>query len=113
MLVLLLQHQFDVDMNETGISYPNSFILKYARVGHQPRYPELSDAERKNLSGWIKGLYDEGSISDDLMSSCTPKDFHLFVATLFQQSLAACEHGILGLDTLKGGFECKYNLGRT
>ena len=40
------------------------------------------------------------------MSTCSPKDFHLLVATLFDQSLRACEAGILGLDTLKGGFEC-------
>lgn len=72
------------------------------------RSPEdLTQHENKLLGGWIRGLFETEGISDELMSMCSPKEFHLLVATLFDQSLKACQFKFLALDTLRGGFECK------
>ena len=108
LLVLVFHQHLDLPDNELGISYADSFILKYIRRGRNSRDPsELSEQEKMLLGGWIKGLFEAEGISDELMSTCSPQDFYLLVATLFDQSLKACEVGVLGLETLKGGFECK------
>lgn len=39
---------------------------------------------------------------------CSPKDFHSLVATLFDQSLKACQAGILTVEALKIGFGCEF-----
>ena len=109
LLVLVFRQHFNLPESELGISYTDSFILKYIRRGCISRDPsELSEQEKMLLGGWIKGLFETEGISDELMSTCSPQDFYLLVATLFDQSLKACEAGVLGLETLKGGFECKY-----
>ena len=58
----------------------------------------------------MKGLYQAGHISDELMSTCSPKQFYLLVATLFDQSLKALQSGVLDMETIKGGFECTSQL---
>ena len=109
LLVLVFRQHFDLPDSELGVSYTDSFILRYIRRGCISRDPsELSEREKMLLGGWIKGLFETEGISDELMSTCSPQDFYLLVATLFDQSLKACEAGVLGLETLKGGFECKY-----
>ncbi|MCJ1401714.1 mediator complex subunit [Xylographa trunciseda] len=106
LLVLVFRQHFDLPEIEFGISHTDSFILKYIRRGRNSRDPsELSEQEKMLLGGWIKGLFETEGISDELMSTCSPQDFYLLVATLFDQSLKACEAGVLGLETLKGGFE--------
>ena len=80
----------------------------YFQGARTPRRPtDLTELERQRLGGWIKGLYEAGAISDELMSTCTPKDFYLLVPTLFDQSLKAYQAGILALDTVKSGLQCK------
>ncbi|MCJ1392222.1 mediator complex subunit [Xylographa bjoerkii] len=111
LLVLVFRQHFDLPDSEFGISYTNSFMLKYIRRGRNSKDPsELSEEEKMLLGGWIKGLFETEGISDELMSTCSPQDFYLLVATLFDQSLRACEAGVLGLETLKGGFECRLDL---
>ncbi|MCJ1283854.1 mediator complex subunit [Xylographa opegraphella] len=106
LLVLVFRQHFNLPDSELGISYADSFILKYIRRGCISRDPsELSDKEKMHLGGWIKGLFETEGISDELISTCGPQEFYLLVATLFDQSLKACEAGVLGLETLKGGFE--------
>lgn len=73
-------------------------------MSRSPR--DLSTHENKLLGGWIRGLFETEGISDELMSMSSPKEFHLLVATLFDQSLKACQGKVLALETLKGGFEC-------
>lgn len=68
---------------------------------------DLSEAESRHLGSWISALFNAEALSDELFSSCSPQDFYLLVATLFSQSLTACEAGKLDVDTMKGGFDCK------
>ena len=108
LFILVFRQHFNLQDSDLGISYPDSFVLKYIRNGRNARNPsDLTEQENQLLGGWIRGLFETEEISDELMSMYSPKDFHLLVATLFDQSLRACEAGVLGLDNLKGGFQCK------
>ncbi|KAL8861163.1 MAG: hypothetical protein Q9178_002379 [Gyalolechia marmorata] len=66
---------------------------------------QLSEHENDLLGGWIRGLFEAEGINDELMSTCKPAEFHLLVATLFDQSIKACQTRTLTMETLKGGFE--------
>ena len=100
-----MQHHFNLQEYDLGISDANSFVFRYLRESHASH--ELNAHENDLLGHWIMGLFLTEGINDELMSTCSPKDFHLLVTTLFEQSLRACQAGKLGLETLKGGFECK------
>lgn len=96
---------------DLGIEGPNSFVLKYIKHASTARsLDELTEHEDVVLRGWIRGLFEAEMISDDLMSMCSPKEFHLLVATLFDQSLKACHAKVLAPETLKSGIECEWHL---
>ena len=104
----MIRCHFSLDTSDLGI-FSNSFLLKYLDMGRAARdVKRLSESETKQLNDWILNLYGTEGISDELMSTCGPKDFHLLVATLFETSLMACVMDKIGLDTLKEGFECMY-----
>ena len=104
----MIQYHFDLEALDFGL-FQNSFLLQYLDRGRLARDSKrLSESENKQLNDWIQNLYGSEGISDELMSTCSPKDFHLLVATLFETSLMACSMGRIGLDTLKEGFECMY-----
>lgn len=106
LFIVAVQHRFKLHADEIGIDTPGSFLLKYLRFGSVSRpVDDLTEHEGQLLGSWIRGLFETEGISDELMSTCTPKDFHLLVATLFDQSLKACQANVLSLDTLRGGFE--------
>ena len=107
LLILILRHRFLLQDKDLGIIDPNSFLCRYFRSGSVPQIPkDMPDVDRQRLRAWIKGLYETEGISDELMSTCSPKDFHLLVATIFDQSLMACQAGVLTQDNIKGVFEC-------
>lgn len=96
---------------DLGIESPDSFVLKYIKYASMARSPDdLTEHEDVLLRGWIRGLFEAEGINDDLMSMCSPKEFHLLVATLFDQSLKACHAKLLAPETLKSGFECRWHL---
>lgn len=101
-------HHFDIDYQELGVEGPNSFCIEYFQESSKSRHVNLlTERESDQLGGWIRGLFETEGISDEVMSMCRPKEFHLLVATLFDQSLKACQAKVLSLETLKGGLECK------
>lgn len=96
---------------DLGIKGPNSFVLTYIKKASMARsLDELTEHEDVVLRGWIRGLFETEGINDDLMSMCSPKEFHLLVATLFDQSLKAFHAQVLTPETSKSGFECEWNL---
>ena len=106
LFVVLVHHLFGVQPDELGVEGSDSFVLKYLKHGSVSRsIDDLSEHENQLLGGWIKGLFETEGISDELMSMCKPQEFHLLVATLFEQSLKACQANVLALETLRGGFE--------
>ena len=107
LFIVLVRHRFNLQPHDLGIDSPNSFVLGYLKSACMDRSPDdLTEHENKLLGGWIRGLF-ESELSDELMSMCSPKEFHLLVATLFDQSLRACQAKVLALEALKGGLECK------
>ena len=106
LFVVIVQHRFRLQREDLGNLGSDSFISTYLREGCQSKpIDELSDHKNQLLGAWIKGLFVTEGISDELMSTCKPKEFHLLVATLFDQSLKACQANVLALETLRGGFE--------
>lgn len=105
LLILVLRHRFDLQISDFGIVTEDSFIRQYFDRGLIPCTPsELSVEQRQQLVGWVKGLYDsDGNLSDEPMSTCGPKAFHLLVATLFDQSLKANQADVISFSTLQGG----------
>ena len=96
---------------DLGIEGPNSFVLTYIKKASMARsLDELTEHEDVVLRGWIRGLFEAEGINDDLMSMCSPKEFHLLVATLFDQSLKAFHAQVLTPETSKSGFECEWHL---
>ena len=106
LFVVGVQHRLLLSWEDLGIESSDSFVQQYFRTSSTSRsLEELSPHQSEILGAWIKGLFETESISDDLMSMCKPQEFHLLVATLFDQSLKARQAGVLSLDTLKAGFE--------
>ena len=106
LFIAVIQHRFTLPPDELGIDDSDSFLLTYLR--HASMSQTLDNHREHNkqvLGSWIKGLFETEGISDELMSACKPKEFHLLVATLFDQSVKACQAQILAPDTLRGGFE--------
>ncbi|KAL9576232.1 MAG: hypothetical protein Q9212_007274, partial [Teloschistes hypoglaucus] len=106
LLVSMIWHRFDLDEIADGILDPNSFTAQYFRSASRSRQTqELTKRESELLGDWIRGLFETEGINDELMSTCKPAEFHLLVTTLFDQSIKACQAGVLAVETLKGGFE--------
>ena len=100
-----MRHHFDLQDYDLGVRGTQSFVLRYVRNSCESR--KLDDHENELLGNWIRGLFLTEGITDELMSTSSPKDFPLLAATFFDQSLRACQAGKLSIETLKGGFECE------
>ncbi len=106
LFLVIVQHRFKLQPADMGIETPNSFVIKYFKDSSMSRpIEDLSEHESQLLGAWIKGLFESEAISDELISTCKPKEFYLLVTTLFDQSLKACQANILALETLRGGFD--------
>ena len=106
LFVVAVRSRFNLRLDEIGLGNGDSFVARYLKSSSTSRSIEdLSEHEKGLLGSWIKGLYETEGISDELMSACKPSEFHLLIATLFDQSLKACQARILAMETLKGGFE--------
>ncbi|KAJ5179737.1 hypothetical protein N7492_002947 [Penicillium capsulatum] len=106
LLVLAFKYRYDLSPSDMGISSHNSFVLKLLERGScSQKLNELSEKQNKDLGSWIGALFIAEGINEETMSACSPQEFYMLVATLFDQSLGACEASKLDFETLKGGFE--------
>ncbi|OOQ86290.1 Mediator of RNA polymerase II transcription subunit 5 [Penicillium brasilianum] len=106
LLVLVFKYRYDLSPADMGISSNDSFLLKLLDRGScSQKLTELSEKQNKDLGSWIGALFIAEGINEETMSTCSPQEFYMLVATLFDQSLGACESGKLDFETLKGGFE--------
>lgn len=109
LLVLAFKHRYDLSSFDLGVNSNDSFVLKLLDRGScSYKVDDLNDKQSKDLGAWIGALFIAEGISEETMSACSPQEFYLLVATLFDQSLGACEVGKLEFETLKGGFECEF-----
>lgn len=108
LLVLAFVNKYNLSAADLGIRSSESFIAKLLYQSYHSRtVDELSTQEQSNLTGWIRGLFDNesGGLGDELMSSCPPQDFYLLIPTLFHQVVLACSTKNLNDEALKGGLE--------
>ncbi|KAJ5714921.1 uncharacterized protein N7483_012102 [Penicillium malachiteum] len=106
LLVLAFKYRYDLSASDLGISNNDSFLLKLLdRGSSSQKLNELNEKQNMDLSAWIGALFIAEGISEETMSSCSPQEFYLLVATLFDQSLGACESERMDFETLKGGLE--------
>jgi mediator of RNA polymerase II transcription subunit 5 len=112
LLVLAFVHRYNLSIVDLGLHNNTSFIGKLlVRGAISSSMEELSDQEKNQLDGWIRGLFNSaegGGLGDEPMSNCPPQDFYLLVPTLFHQVVLAYSTGHLSDDALKGGLECKF-----
>ena len=110
LLVLAFKYRYDLLPVDMGITDPDSFVLRLTEQGSISRsLSDLAEPESQHLGSWISALFNAEGLSDELFSSCSPQEFYLLVATLFNQSLAACEAGKLEAEAMKAGFDCRSN----
>jgi len=108
LLVLAFKYRYDLSPSDIGISSNSSFLVQlFDRGVRSQKLSDLSEKQNRDIGSWITALFIAEGINEETMSSCSPQEFYLLVATLFDQSLGACESGKLDFDTVKGGFECK------
>ena len=106
LFVVAIKQRFNLKYEEFGLASGDSYVRKYFRTSSNSRsLNELSKHEMAILGAWIKDLFETEVISDELMSMCKPKEFHLLVTTLFDQSIKARQNGSLSFEKLKGGFD--------
>ncbi|CBQ73343.1 conserved hypothetical protein [Sporisorium reilianum SRZ2] len=63
----------------------------------------LCEEERQLVGRWIHALFGNEGISDDLIQASPPPTLLRLAPLLFSQSVAACQYGIIDLETLRGG----------
>ncbi|KUL84272.1 hypothetical protein ZTR_07568 [Talaromyces verruculosus] len=107
LLVMAFKYRYDLSQYDLGVTASSSFVLKlFERGSTSMKLAGLDAKQNKSVGDWISALFMSEGISEETWSSCSPQEFYLLVATLFSQTLGACEMGMLELDTMKGGFEC-------
>ncbi|KAI9890697.1 MAG: mediator complex subunit [Vezdaea aestivalis] len=106
LLVLAFIYRYDLTVEDLKLSSPDSFLLRLLENSTNfEQIAELPEEQSKNLGGWLLGMYKDGQISDELVSSCTPQQFYLLIPMLFNQTILACNTGKLNNERLKGGLE--------
>ena len=107
LLVLAFVYKYNFNHSDLGIGR-ESFVAKYISQGDKSyRMEEMNEEQQKQLATWVKGLFDTDGITDEVTAVCRPQQFYLLIPTLFSQSVYACSEGVLAVDTLKSGLECK------
>jgi len=104
-------YRYNLKINDLGLIRDQSFICRLLEGGAESQPVENFTADQeKQFTGWIRGLFETEGISDDLMSACPPQDFYALVPTIFEQSINACRHNLMAIESLKSGLECKIKL---
>jgi mediator of RNA polymerase II transcription subunit 5 len=105
-------YRYDLSPADLGVSR-DSFVGKYLEEGQKSQaLASLSEQEQKNVSTWIKILFNPDSIADELLSTCRPQDFYLLVPTIFSQIIFAQSAQAIQPSALHTPFECLYHLAR-
>jgi Mediator complex subunit Med5 len=113
LLVLTVTNRYELTPAEIGITNTTSFVRQLMEAdAAEESLDDLDEPKRQHLGDWIAALFVADSLSDELTSSCSPRDFYKILPTLLNQSLAACACGKLSIEVLKSGFDCKSAKGK-
>jgi mediator of RNA polymerase II transcription subunit 5 len=78
LFVLVLIYRYDLSTMDLGIS-TDSFVSRFVNESHSAQHIDNISAEQsKKISVWFKGLLNEDSIDDEILSTCKPQEFYLF-----------------------------------
>jgi mediator of RNA polymerase II transcription subunit 5 len=107
LLVLTFVYRYEFSHVELGIS-KDSFVATYLAHNHREAIEsQLTEEQSRHLAGWIKGLFDSDGIPEEVTSSCQPQQFYMLVPTIINQTVLACSAGVLSIETIGNGLECK------
>lgn len=107
-LLLLLTAKFRLHLSndDLGLTSKNSFVAQYLSSGQAEGAASLSSGEQqRHLRDWIQNLYFEEGLSDDVTTSCSPKEFYLMIPTLLHQSMTAFRTAKLSQHKLEQGLD--------
>lgn len=106
LFVVMCQYRYELAPS-TFTTFPtDSFLLKYFQESALPKQSkDISDSERKQLTRWIKGLFEGNGLSDEILSACPPKEFYALMPTLMDQIMVATQAGVLGIEIAVAGVE--------
>ncbi len=76
-------------------------VLRSSAAAHPLK--TLPKGAQELVDRWLTALFGSEGISDDLLRDSPPTTLLRLAPTLFQQSIAACQHGMLDLDALRSG----------
>jgi mediator of RNA polymerase II transcription subunit 5 len=110
--LLALAYRYGLSAADLKVRSPDSFVGKLlSKTHHARQLDDLNEQEKAQIGGWVHGLFDSdiSGLGDELMSSCSPQEFYLLIPTLFEQIVLALSTGVLSVETLKGGLECKWS----
>lgn len=106
LLVVAFRQRLHLSLGELGIQRPNDFLAKYLVSMHSEKeLSKLTDTEVTHLDAWVKALYIDEGLSDELTKGCSAQSFYLLVPTLLRQSVLAQSCGRLSKEALKTGLE--------
>lgn len=107
LLVIAMIYQYDLSVADLGVP-GNSFVSKYMAKGHQSQsLDDLTEEQIRQVSHWIKTLYNSDSITDEQLSKCPPQEYYLLVPTILSQMLMANSAQVLQQAALNTPFECE------
>ncbi|EST05232.1 hypothetical protein PSEUBRA_005498 [Kalmanozyma brasiliensis GHG001] len=94
----------DLDESQTSQDTAPPFLATHlATTSFCSPLATLSEDERALVGRWIHALFGNEGISDDLISLSPPTTLLRLSPLLFSQSISACQHGVIDLETLRGG----------
>lgn len=106
LLLSVIVRRFGLSCSDLGFDHEPSFLRQVLQEGPVSQdVNSLYTQQNEQLSGWIRDLFENHGIRDELMSSCPPQDFYLLTPTIIHQIVTACSAGVLDGETLKSGFE--------
>lgn len=101
----LVYRRYGLCPEDLGDSSSTVVQLITSKIGTQYGLNDLSEERKELIGGWITALYGTGGISDDLMNQAGFVELVFLVPVIFQQSILACEMGIVDYETLSGGLD--------
>jgi hypothetical protein len=98
--------RFDLSKQDLASLSANSLMTEIVTTCATPlRSGDMTAAQQEYLTNWIKALFVDEEIRDELMLECQPQDFYRLVPNLFKAAIIAYRAGHLSKAKLDGGLE--------
>lgn len=107
LLLLTVKFRLRLSNDDLGLTSKTAFVAQYISSGQAEAIAsrQASGDQQKHLRDWIENLYFEEGLSDDVTTSCSPKEFYMMIPTLLHQSMTAFAMGKLSQNKLEQGLD--------